>query len=393
MTNPPPPTAVPDAPVERPHRPWGWVVAVLGYLYYLTPLAVPLVNPDVRIAPGLVALVVLPGLAALVALGWRRRYPAAVAWVCAVLWAVSPSVIGAALVAQEHVARRARRRTVVAIGLAMVVAKVVGTLAEGYSPGETSAQFEWTLAAAGVVVATLLGWLRASRTAEHQRRAEAAQARAEAEAARVNEARLAERERIAREMHDVVAHRISLVALHAGALAYRATDGETGEMAGLIQSNAQAALTELRAMLTTLRGPEAPPEPPQPTLADLDALVADAAAVGQRVALERSGDPAAVPPVVSRHAYRITQEAVTNARKHAPGAPVTIDLAVTDADLRLVVRNPLADLAPRDVTGSGLGLVGVVERVEQVGGEVTHGVHGGEFVLDATLPLTPGGAA
>ncbi len=148
-------------------------------------------------------------------------------------------------------------------------------------------------------------------------------------------------------------------------------------------------------MLTTLRGAEAPPEAPQPTLADLDLPSSPRPrAAGQRVASsERTGTSArrAHGGVAAR--LRITQEAVTNARKHAPGAPVTVDVAITDADLRSVVRNPLADLAPRDETGSGLGLVGVVERVEQVGGEVTHGVHGGEFVLDATLPLTRGGAA
>ena len=373
---------------------------MLGYLYYLTPLAIPLVQPGRTIDAGVVVLLVVPGALALVALGWRRRRPVGVALVVGALWVLSPSVIGAAVVAQEHLARRGRRPVVFGMAAGLLACRTAGTVLSGYPLQASATQVEWTLAAAGVVVATLVGLLRHSSGQERLRRAEAEQARKDAEEARVNEARLAERERIAREMHDVIAHRISLVALHAGALAHRpdADPDEARTLARMIQANAQASLDELRAMLATLRGADAPPAPPQPTLADLDSLLADAAAVGQRVAVDRSGDAALVPQRVSRHAYRILQEGLTNARKHAPGAPVAVTLTVTADAVHLMVANPLADLAGPDTSGAGLGLVGIVERVEQVGGEVTHGVRGGEFVLDAHLPFpasrpTPGGDA
>lgn len=390
MTNPPPPTAVPDAPAERSHRPWGWVVAVLGYLYYLTPLAVPLVNPDVRIAPGLVALVVLPGLAALVALGWRRRYPAAVAWVCAVLWAVSPSVIGAALVAQEHVARRARRRTVVAIGLAMVVAKVVGTLAEGYSPGETSAQFEWTLAAAGVVVATLVGWLRASRTAEHQRRAEAAQARAEAEAARVNEARLAERERIAREMHDVIAHSLSvMIALADGAhAAAPQRPEESRQVIGRVAETGRRTLGEVRRLLTTVREGDGAGTPPAPALGieQLPALVDEFRAAGLPVRLQQRGtlEPGAT---LGLTVYRIVQESLTNVLRHAQDVrDVLVRVLVGAGEVTVLVEDTSSPALP--VTDPGRGLVGIQERAAFYAGHVSAGPRaGGGWRVAVRLPL------
>lgn len=204
-----------------------------------------------------------------------------------------------------------------------------------------------------------------------------------------------ERSRIAREMHDVVAHRISLIALHAGALAHhmRSDEGEAGDLARAIQTNAQSSLDELRTMLARLRGNAAPPEPPQPTLSGLDALLADARSAGQQVAVELDGNPAQVPDRVSRHAYRIVQEGLTNARKHAPGSPVALSLKTTADRLRVVVRNRLADLAQPDRSGSGLGLVGIAERVDLVGGDLSHGIEGEEFTLKATLPYTPEGTA
>jgi len=100
-----------------------------------------------------------------------------------------------------------------------------------------------------------------------------------------------------------------------------------------------------------------------------------------------------VPARGPRHAYRIVQEGLTNARKHAPGAPVTLSLETTADRLRVVVRNRLADLAQPDRSGSGLGLVGIAERVDLVGGDLSHGIEGGEFILEATLPYAPEGTA
>ncbi len=364
--------------------PVAWVIAVLGVLYYLTPVVTyPLAD-----WPMFLGAASLPALAALALLRVLAGRPAALCGSLALLWCVSPVVLGPAVVAQQVVAASQRRHVAVLTATTLLLGRGVHTFLAGLGSDASQALVvESVVAVVGVAVATLVGLLRRADAESLARAHEAESARREAADARVNEARMAERERIAREMHDVVAHRISLIALHAGAFAHRMADAEPdeAEMARLIQTNAQAALTELRGVLRTLRGADAPPEPPQPTLADLDRLVADAGAAGQRVQVEVSGDVAAVGATVSRHAYRVVQEGLTNARKHAPGAPVTLTVDAT-AGLRLVMSNPLADLAGPDRTGAGLGLVGIVERVEQLDGDVTHGVHDGRWVLEVTLP-------
>ncbi|GAA3339275.1 histidine kinase [Amorphoplanes nipponensis] len=204
---------------------------------------------------------------------------------------------------------------------------------------------------------------------------------------RVEQARLAERERIAREMHDVLAHRISLLAVHAGALEVR-RDAPAGERqaAGVIRQSAHDALEELRQVIGLLREPAE--DRPQPTLADVPALVAQSRAAGERVELELSA--AQVPAAVGRHAYRIVQEALTNARKHAPGTRVRVAVAGrAEQGLVVEVGNPLR--AGRAVLpGSGTGLVGLRERVQLAGGRLEHGpTPAGEFRLRAWLPWHP----
>jgi len=373
--------------------PGAWVVAVLGFLYYCQPLVLPLVNPSRHLDPGLAALLLGPGLVAMLLLAWLRRAPVLVAVCLAGLWLLSPAVFGPAMATQAHIARHRRGIDAIAVACVLIAAKAVTMLRD--TSGGSATRIEVFISATGVVIALLVGLLGRSTTDANQQRAVAQAARQDAWEAQLNEARLVERERIAREMHDVVAHRISLIALHAGALAHhmRSDEGEAGDLARAIQSNAQSSLDELRTMLARLRGSTAPPEPPQPTLSGLDALLADARSAGQQVAVELDGDPAEVPTGVSRHAYRIIQEGLTNARKHAPGAPVNLSLRNTGDRLRVVVRNRLADLAPPDRSGSGLGLVGIAERIDLVGGDLSHGIEGGEFILDATLPHAPGGTA
>ena len=373
--------------------PGSWVVAALGFLYYCQPLAIPLVNPSRHLDPGLVVLLLGPGLVAMLLLVWLRRAPIPVAVSLAGLWLLSPAVFGPAMAAQAHIARHRKGIDAIAVACVLVAAKSVVMLHD--ASGGSAVRVEVLISATGVVIALLIGLLGRSTTDANQQRAAAQAARQDAWEAQLNEARLLERERIAREMHDVVAHRISLIALHAGALAHhmRSDEGEAGDLARAIQTNAQSSLDELRAMLARLRGNAAPPEPPQPTLSGLDALLADARSAGQQVAVELDGDPAEVPDRVSRHAYRIVQEGLTNARKHAPGAPVALSLETTADRLRVVVRNRLADLAQPDRSGSGLGLVGIAERVDLVGGDLSHGIEGGEFILEATLPYAPEGTA
>ena len=373
--------------------PVAWAVAALGFLYYCPPLVIPLINPSHHLDPGRAAILLGPGLVAMLLLVWLRRAPIPVAVSLAGLWLLSPAVFGPAMAAQAHIARHRKGIDAIAVACVLVAAKSVVML-HGTSGG-SAVRVEVLISATGVVIALLIGLLGRSTTDANQQRAAAQAARQDAWEAQLNEARLLERERIAREMHDVVAHRISLIALHAGALAHhmRSEQGEAGDLARAIQTNAQSSLDELRAMLARLRGNAAPPEPPQPTLSGLDALLADARSAGQQVAVELDGDPAEVPDRVSRHAYRIVQEGLTNARKHAPGALVALSLETTADRLRVVVRNRLADLAQPDRSGSGLGLVGIAERVDLVGGDLSHGIKGGEFILEATLPYAPEGTA
>jgi signal transduction histidine kinase len=221
--------------------------------------------------------------------------------------------------------------------------------------------------------------------------------RAEAEQElRVEQGRSNERARIAREMHDVLAHRISLITMHAGALAYR-TDLSADEMretAEVIQAKSHEALRDLRQVLGVLRGDQlvtGRQEQPQPTFDDLAALVLEAQTSGMRVQYDdRVDDAVAMPEQVGRTTYRIVQEGLTNARKHAPGVTVLVDLAGSPSsgvDIR--IRNPARTMSPSRTPGAGLGLVGLGERAKLAGGRLESRREGGTFELHGWLPWTP----
>jgi signal transduction histidine kinase len=236
-------------------------------------------------------------------------------------------------------------------------------------------------------------FVRARRQLVLSLRDRAEQAEAEQEL-RVQQARQVERTRIAREMHDVLAHRISLLSLHAGALEFRpdAPPDEVAKAAGVIRSSAHQALHDLREVIGVLREDQADeaPVPPQPTLGDLPALVDESRQAGMRVRLHdgvrRPDEP---PASVGRSAYRVAQEALTNARKHAPG--VTVDVTVEGGPgvgLTVEVRNPApVGAAASGIPGAGTGLVGLTERVQLAGGKLAHGRTGdGAFRVRAWLP-------
>jgi len=196
-------------------------------------------------------------------------------------------------------------------------------------------------------------------------------------------------------MHDVLAHRISLLSLHAGALEFRpdAPPEQVARAAAVIRASAHQALEDLRAVIGVLRdGTDGQgPQPPQPTLTALPGLLEESRTAGMRVHAEvRLPDLAAVPDPIGRHALRIVQEALTNARKHATSAPVELRLdGAPGHGLEIDVRNPTPALATGEpkIPGTGAGLLGLTERATLSGGRLEHGLdEHGHFRLRAWLP-------
>ncbi|MCX4623398.1 sensor histidine kinase [Streptomyces albogriseolus] len=217
--------------------------------------------------------------------------------------------------------------------------------------------------------------------------------RAETEARlRAEQAQRLAREAIAREMHDVLAHRLTLLSVHAGALEFRpdAPRDEIARAAGVIRESAHEALQDLREIIGVLRaGDSEDAGRPQPTLAALDALVAESLQAGMKVTLEqRVTDAGSVPASVGRTAYRIAQEGLTNARKHAPGTKVTVSVAGGPGeDLTVTVHNPAPEADVPPVPGAGQGLIGLTERATLTGGTLEHGpTPEGGFEVRARLP-------
>jgi signal transduction histidine kinase len=247
------------------------------------------------------------------------------------------------------------------------------------------------IAFSAVLSLSVVGWgmfVRSKRQLMLSLRDRARRAETEARL-RAGQAQRLAREAIAREMHDVLAHRLTLLSVHAGALEFRpdAPREEVARAAGVIRESAHEALQDLREIIGVLRaGDEGRP---QPTLAGLDTLVAESREAGMKVALaQRVVEPAAVPASVGRTAYRVVQEALTNARKHAPGTEVTGTVTGGPGHGRTVhVRNPPPDGEVPHVPGSGQGLIGLTERATLAGGTLRHGpTPDGGFEVRARLP-------
>jgi len=202
-----------------------------------------------------------------------------------------------------------------------------------------------------------------------------------------------ERHRLAAEMHDVVTHRLSLVVLHAGALGMVAGDDTVRRAAEDIRSAGVLALDELRDLLGVLRGTQSEhaETPAAETRLDPAVLAAESESVGVPVDLRVDGTPGQVSPAVARTAYRVVQEALTNIRKHAPGAAVTVRVAYQPSGVRVRVANTASGLRPDAAlagSGAGAGLTGLRHRVEVIGGSLTAGPRdGGGWAVTAILPM------
>jgi signal transduction histidine kinase len=274
------------------------------------------------------------------------------------------------------------------LGLAVLVACAVVIVSN--DPHRTTGEF------ISIPVLLAAGWLagRALRErAEQAREAEVRAARAEREretAARIGVAE--ERARIARELHDIVAHTVSVMVLHVGAVRHKLPPSLTQETDALrdVEATGRTALAEMRRLLGAMREDRDGPEmAPQPGLGNLDALFAQVRRAGLPVELHVEGDPLPLPPAIDLSAYRIVQEGLTNALKHAGASRADVAIRYGAGEVRIEVRDDGRGAAGGD--GLGHGLVGIGERVKLYGGEMAAGrANGGGFVLSTRLPVEGG---
>ncbi|MCD5310687.1 histidine kinase [Kineosporia babensis] len=344
-----------------------------------------------HIAPvPLTADLVLGGLCSL-GVWLRRRWPVGFAVIAGVLSVYATSASGAALVALFTVAAHRRFAVLAPIVVGYALAPFVTLLVR---PDVPVASWSDTLLGVALAAAVLASgmFVRARRQSLRER---AGRVEAEQEL-RVAEARQGERNRIAREMHDVLAHRLSLLSLHAGALELRpdAAPEEIARAAGVVRDSAYQALEDLREVIGVLRADvdrsDEPPERPQPTLTDIPDLVEQSRHAGMQVRLDWQADALSAGSAgAGRSAYRVVQEGLTNARKHAPGREVTVSVRAAPGDgVTIEIHNPYpAESSSADIPGSGVGLIGLTERAALAGGRLEHGpTSAGDFQLRVWLP-------
>ena len=335
----------------------------------------------------------------------RRRAPLAVVWIfaaftLAVTLLISPvhalqpandgniwAPFGAVVAAYAPVLLADNRRRTIAAFAAVALLAVI--TARPWQPSATVITFG--------VLRIMFGPLLALYVVTRRRLVQALTERAErAEREQhllAEQARAEERARLAGEMHDVVTHRVSLMVLQAGALRVTAPDEPTRRAAEELRAAGCRALDELRDLVGILRttpdGDQTPDEA-HPSTAELAALAAESTTVGLPTELDEDGDPQLASPVVGRTVYRIVQEALTNARKHAPGARVSVRVRYDPASVEVTIRNT-PPTRPIDAglvgTGSGMGIANLRRRVELVQGTLhAEPVADGGFRVEATLP-------
>jgi signal transduction histidine kinase len=335
-----------------------------------------------------VVLVILPLLA-------RRRLPfaaPAAVWLIAValsfadgrliIFTVGVSAAGSVasfLLGQVPDVRQARIGLLVVLGGALVVVS--------NDPNHSAGDFVF------LPVVFAIAWLAGYALRERSEQAEAAERRASvAELEREAAARVAvaeERARIARELHDVVAHAVSVIVLQVGAIRHNLPDELEHDKAALkgVEDTGRSALAEMRRLLGALRreGDDVALAP-QPGLDALEPLLDGFRRAGLPVRLQIDGEPVPLPPTLDLSAYRIVQEGLTNALKHAHAGQADVIVRYAPDRLEIDVRDDGRGGAPSD--GLGHGLVGVRERVKIYGGEMTAGAAaGGGFALSTSLPL------
>ncbi|MEV7960600.1 sensor histidine kinase [Oerskovia paurometabola] len=438
---PSPPGAVPDRPTAG-RRWWSRVATV--WIVVASFVASTLCIAFAGSAGGMVDGAAPSGGTVLwVALGWmyalgvatllvfRRRYPVAVCLVACAGALVFPLDAVGALVTLSWVisSRPARQGWILGVLTALATTVALGrdllrapeqqifsfTPTGSQTPVGAAAWVYVVLLVAGLALSVSVGWARRAHyqvgrfRGEVQRHEVVAEhlrdevARQDAEAERLRDevtrqqeevARQQERHLIAREVHDTLAHSLSLVSLHSGVLEVSVPeeDGQLRDAAKVVRENAHRSLEDLRDLIEILRDPDGLAQRQARraggTLADLSALLATTRAAGTRlVATVVFDDASSVGPQVARATYRILQESLTNVHKHAPGSEVLIDLGGTPASgVSLRVTNVLPESPGPRAPGSRAGVTGIAERVKLLGGRSTVGPRDGSFVVEVWLP-------
>ncbi len=412
----PAPTQVAHAPASRPgpQRAESWrragnlaavTTAVLTSLV-ATSFAAPSPDDDAGMAYAILGTLV--GLGVAVSLVWRRRYPVRLALAASAATLLLPLDAFPALLLLTWVLASAPRRTCAWVGGVVAAATGVALLRDAMrEPADRVLSSRdavtgalsyagpaayWTLWVLLLAVAVAVGlWRRQSGVAAAATAASRAQ-RATTARLRAEMSRQEERELIAREVHDTVAHHISLISLQATALEVdHASSGPAVQAAARqMRSSAQQAIGEMRGLVETLRtGAEG--SLPGATLEDLATLLDGLRRQGRWfTSTVYVSDAHEASPALTRAVFRIVQECATNAMKHAPGQPVEVEVRAGRASGVLVrVANPLAPPSAA-APGARAGLVGMRERARQLGGTLDAGTHDGWFVVTAHLPWVTG---
>jgi signal transduction histidine kinase len=324
-------------------------------------------------------------LAAAFALVLRRRLPLSTFLLTLPAVLLSDAVF-ASLVALYTLASLTRRRTVLVVcAMAFTVSDITAWPSPDFDLSDTSTLITLLYTAATSAAPVFLGQLVQARRDLSLRVAEISEARDHERLLTAQTVLAKERAQLAREMHDVVSHQVSLIAVRAGALQVGTRDTEAKEAAATIRRLSVQTLDELRHMVSVLRASAGRPTEltPQPSLADLQQLVESSG-----IETELKTDlPEDLPPAVQRAVYRTVQEALTNARKHAPGATATVYLRHETGAVGVTVTNTTATRPVLPLPSAHYGLVGLRQRAALLGGTVTSGpTPGGGYELRLELP-------
>ncbi|WP_423494135.1 hypothetical protein IM711_12250 [Microbacterium esteraromaticum] len=392
-------TPIPDARAQRARRWWRAIwrlgaVTVLGVAAFILTWGMaletaPLDAPEANLIGLSIVLDLAVGPLIIVLYALRHRLPRVAPSVGVALSTFSTlGAVAAAALVVTVAARRRSRTTAVQTVLIAALFFAIAVAPLPIHPPSDNVPFRELVIVGAVATASLvlLGLLVGARRQLQRERQERGLA---AEAGRLTQARTQERARIAREMHDALGHRLSLITVHAGALEYRhdLSAGQIGQTAALIRENTRVALDELRVILGVLRdgAPVSPMSGPPPQAEDITSLVEEARAAGSVIDVEEFQIDG-IPGAVGRSLFRIAQELLTNARRHAPGERVTLRLTQHDSTVRLVARNAVDATPPSETEPGGYGLIGVAERARLSGGEYTMTRNAGTFEVSVVIP-------